>query len=84
MPTAGRPKVSTRVDPVIVAQIRAQLKLTKRHANNRTILDEEVATFVEVAIVEKLAKMRRCRGGSELILEKEEESRGECQSTPAS
>lgn len=63
MPSAGRPKANARVDPIVIDAIELQLELTALHANYHTILDDEISTFVERAILEKLAKMRRSRDG---------------------
>lgn len=76
MPSAGRPKVSTRLDPEVIDAVRAQIEMTLRHANLYTVLDGEIATFVERAVIEKLAKMRRSR-------EWGKKSRGRCQAPPA-
>lgn len=57
----GNPIVQCRIDAETMNLVLAQLQMTAEHANSRTVLDNEVSSFVRIAVREKLAKMERGR-----------------------
>lgn len=58
MPTKGRPQIGTRVSEEVYAELLDQIELSNLYRREEPWT---IATFVEQAIVEKLAKMKRSR-----------------------
>jgi hypothetical protein len=59
----GNPVVHCRIDRETLAAVEAQIRMTKEHETRNTIMEDAVASFVAIAIREKLAKMKRSREG---------------------
>lgn len=80
----GNPQIGTRISKEFMDWVEKQLVSLNYHQSRKNDEPWDVARFIRAAIVEKLKKMQRSREWRSVQKKKKEESRGECQSTPAS